>query len=589
MAHLAPPSLLAVLHNAIDLTQAPFSDRGSRILLYQARDSSALRIKLAERMTDVEPGLAAHLIRPPFIDNLTLLDAAGEPLAFEAVTYPHAIFLRTSVGEFVCAFQSEDVLAIGLPPGEAVGLRMDVQPFLIHESRQTGDIRATRNFAYATTGEITQRQATPIDGGHRLTLQFAPGEDEAVALCIRADQALNAEATPFSRTLDAAEARWLRWFEAAPPVEERYCKAYLYAWWVMANNIVSPGGCITREAMMPSKSHYIGLWQWDSYFHALAYRHVDPALAEDQIRVILDNQLDNGMLPDAIYDEGTITSLDFPVEAPVTKPPLGAWAALKVHRLNPNTDFLRAIYRPLVRNVHWWFSQNDDDTDGIVQYTHPYSSGLDDNPLWDGGVPVESPDINTYLVLEQEALAEIAREIGEPDDAAVWERRADALAQRMVEHLYDADAGLFWALRDHEPVEVVTPFNLYPLITGRLPEELVEALLQQLTDPARFWARYPLPTVALDDPRHKPLTMWRGPVWINVNYLFVEGLARIGQHELADELRRRTLDLVASNEGIYEYYHPQTGLPPESAAPVFGWTAALFIELAIASARAGGG
>lgn len=581
MAHRAPGPPLADLKHAIDLTQAPFSDRGSRILLYQSAHAPALLIKLAERMTDVEPGLLAHLIRPPYIDNLTLLDDEGEVLPFEAEAYPHAVFLHTRLGDFVCAFQSEDVLAIGLPPGQAAGLRLDVTPFLTHESQSSGDIRTTRNFAYAATGEISQRGAVPIDRGYRLTLQFAAGEDDAVALCIRPDQVLDVAVQPFSQTLAAAEERWMRWFDAAPPVDGKHQRAYRYAWWVMANNLVSPRGRITREAMMPSKAHYIGLWQWDSYFHALAYRHVDPLLAENQIRVILDNQLENGMLPDAIYDEGAITALDFPVVAPVTKPPLGAWAALKVHRCAPNPAFLRDVYRPLVRNVNWWFSANDDDADGIVQYSHPYASGLDDSPLWDAGMPVESPDLNTYLVLEQEALAEIARVIGRPDEAKTWARRADSLARRMVEDLYDAEAGLFWALHEHQPVRVVTPFSLYPLVTGRLAADVVERLLGHLTDPAKFWARYPLPTVALDDPRHKPLTMWRGPVWINVNHLFVEGLARIGRGDLAAELRDRTLELVSANEGIYEYYHPQTGVPPESAAPVFGWSAALFIDLAI--------
>ena len=33
--------------------------------------------------------------------------------------------------------------------------------------------------------------------------------------------------------------------------------------------------------------------------------------------------------------------------------------------------------------------------------------------------------------------------------------------------------------------------------------------------------------------------------------------------------------------GIYEYYNAETGEPPATAADAFGWTAAVFIDLAI--------
>jgi len=41
---------------------------------------------------------------------------------------------------------------------------------------------------------------------------------------------------------------------------------------------------------------------------------------------MLDHQRDDGMIPDAIHDEGTVTHLNVPVDADVTKPPLLAWS-----------------------------------------------------------------------------------------------------------------------------------------------------------------------------------------------------------------------------------------------------------------------
>jgi glycogen debranching enzyme len=79
--------------------------------------------------------------------------------------------------------------------------------------------------------------------------------------------------------------------------------------------------------------------------------------------------------------------------------------------------------------------------------------------------------------------------------------------------------------------------------------------------------------------------MWRGPVWANINYFFIEALRQVGEYDLARTLRDKTLELIISHPGIYEYYNSQTGQPPATAAETFGWTAAVFIDLAIQASR----
>jgi glycogen debranching enzyme len=176
-------------------------------------------------------------------------------------------------------------------------------------------------------------------------------------------------------------------------------------------------------------------------------------------------------------------------------------------------------------------------------------------------------------------MGRIATVLGLSGEARKWSQRAEAMAARMVRHMWDEAAGEFMARANGRRIDVATPFGLFPLLTGRLPEALSRRLVERLTDPARFWPRFPVPTVALDDPRYDPAQMWRGPTWINVNYLLIEGLRRSGFPEVAAELRRRTLELIAGHSDVYEYYDPSTGEPPPRAAPIFGWSAALFIEL----------
>jgi len=337
--------------------------------------------------------------------------------------------------------------------------------------------------------------------------------------------------------------------------------------------------------MTPSKFHYVGVWQWDAFFHALAYRHVDRRLAQDQLRILFDHQREDGMLPDAVHDEGVVTHLTFPVDADVTKPPLAAWAAWKLYEQDGDREFLDEIYEPLARWNNWWFEKNDPEGNGLSEYAHPFSSGLDDSPLWDEGMPVASPDLNTYLCLQQDALARIASVLGAPKDASMWSERAAAISRRMLEKMWDEKAGLFWATHAGRPIQVRTPFSLFPLITGRMPPEVAARLVAHLTDETQFWPRFPVPSVALDDPKYDPNQMWRGPTWVNINYLLIEGLEKAGYGSIGRELRRRTLDLIGGQEDIYEYYHPETGHNPPKAAAIFGWSSAVFIDLAISASR----
>ncbi len=580
---------LDLLKNRINLTGIPFSERGSRLMVFRVNQHFSIR--LAERWFKTDQQLAGYRTRPPIVDDLFFTDETGAALEMQTTTYPHRVDCHTRLGDFTLAYADSETLILTLPPGTC-GLA-----FVAHLDqctpdrrggvlRLTGDIR--RNIAYTTNGRIVQHEVETAAGDtKRIRLIVESAHGAMVQLNITPRLGFNRYLRDPQLIIAEAARRWHDWFAAAPPVAEPYRSQYYYAWWVMRAGLISTRFYTTREAMTPSKIHYVGVWQWDAYFHALAYRHVDMNLAKDQLRIVLDHQRPDGLIPDAIHDEGTVTRLTFPIEADVTKPPLLAWSAWKLYETDGDREFLDEIYEPIVRWNNWWFERNDVDGNGLCEYQHPYSSGLDDSPLWDDGLPVESPDLNTYLCLQQEALSKIADQLGLKADAAMWLRRADLQAARMVRWMWDERAGLFRANRPRqgEQVMVNTPFSLFPLMTGRLPPDITHRLVEHLIDEQEFWPRYPVPTVALNDPKFDPLTMWRGPTWVNVNYLLIEGLQRTGHRELAAELRRRTLELLCLHDDIYEYYQPQTGAVPPKAASIFGWSSAIFIDLAIQATR----
>lgn len=578
-----PETPLSLLKNRIDLKQIPFTERGSRLLVQ--REGSVLSVRLTERWVKIDPRVSGYRERPPIVNDLVFTDGSGSPLEFELESYPDHLVFHTAVGPFRMTFADIETLLISLPENPC-GLKFRAHVNQAQTDRRGGVLRTTgdirRNVAYTTNRSLAKNQITPIKEDFlQVDLQVERGPVGGLMLNLTPRLGFNRYLPDLDAAFAAAARRWTDWFNAVPDVLPELRTQYYYAWYVMRAGLISTRYYTTREAMTPSKLYYVGVWQWDAYFHALAYRHIDRKLAQDQLRVVLDHQRPDGMIPDAVHDEGTITHLDFPIEADVTKPPLLAWTAWKLYEYDGDREFLQEIYEPVVRWNQWWFANNDSDGDGLCEYQHPYSSGLDDSPLWDYGMPVTSPDLNTYLVLQMEGLGKIARVIGAHQEAEQWERQSREHLERMMRLMWDEQEGLFLPKRLGTRVPVNTPFSLFPLLTGRLPASVAGRLVEHLQNPEEFWTRYPVPTVARNEPAYSPLLMWRGPAWVNVNYLLVEGLQRSGYREVAAELRRRTLDLLLGQPDIVEYYHPETGQASPKAAGTFGWSAALFIDLAL--------
>jgi glycogen debranching enzyme len=85
-----------------------------------------------------------------------------------------------------------------------------------------------------------------------------------------------------------------------------------------------------------------------------------------------------------------------------------------------------------------------------------------------------------------------------------------------------------------------------------------------------------LPTYQPHDEDYNPRLYWRGPIWINTNWLLERGTRAAGETGLADELRHSSLELVR-RAGLREYFDPHTGTG--YGADRFSWTAALTLDL----------
>lgn len=305
-------------------------------------------------------------------------------------------------------------------------------------------------------------------------------------------------------------------------------------------------------------------------------------------------------------------------------------------------DQLRWFYPRLVAQQRYLSTRRNISGDGLACLVHPWESGQDNSPAWDdalSAVPVyppltryrkdlavavashrptdadyaryiliaqryrshayvddgpgerypflvECPGFNAIMAAAEYALAEIAEAIGR--DPVPHREQAAQLTQALVDRLYDPVTGMFHA-RDLytgrlSPKRCIG--GLLPLILPELPAEQVKHLLVEASSP-RFGLgtemTMPLPSYDRCAPDLEPERYWRGPVWVNMNWLLWRGLGQHGYPTLADALRRATIDLVRGG-GCYEYFHPHTGAG--IGTPEFSWTAALTLDLLAAHGTA---
>ena len=546
-------AMAAVAGEHLDLVQAPFTLPRSRLIVF--REGEGLRVHTAEHERSLD--------QCRVLDELVVRDATGRALPITRVLPQRIEFADGAVS---LAFAGTSALTIGL-----------------------SKIDAQLPSAIGFTVEWT----TP-DGAHdRAELS---GET-AARIEVDADRSVRLEPSAHHDE-DAArsEALWLDWFARCPRVRDDLQSMTAFCWWVLGANIVEFPFLGSARAVVPSKIGYVGLWQWDAYFIAVGLRHGDPTLAREQLELALRFPTTAGQLPDVVHDDGVLASSDDLPESDranlsrsgsaaadatvaLTKPPLAAWALAKVLEVESADDWAREQIAVIRRSQDWWFAHSDLDGDGMPEYAHPYSSGLDDSPIFDGPLPTAAPDLAAYLILQDDTLAELAQQFG-GYGPGLHRARSDRTLSLLLKS-WDPEAGLFRARADGANVVSDTIVGLMPLLTGRLPAEILTRLVASLEDPHRFKTPWSIPTVAVDDPDFSPERMWRGPVWINTNTLVVEGLRASGQHERARALAEETVALVQHGGGPHEYYNPLTGLKATTATTAFAWSAALFIDLAV--------
>jgi len=346
----------------------------------------------------------------------------------------------------------------------------------------------------------------------------------------------------------------------------------ILAKYITWSSVVSKKGKLTKDAMYMSKNWMNNIWSWDHCFNALALTKEDFDLSFAQLQVIFDNQHSSGMLPDFVNDK--ISYYAF------TKPPIHGWTIKFMMDLNKkilNKENLLYLFDKLEKWTNYWLKEAVDES-GIPYYRHGNESGWDNSTLFQFGVPVKTPDLLPFLILQMRTLSDIALKLDNLDKHIYWFKKYENSYKKFMDIFWDGSK--FICIKENIPYEDFRGNSLIsyiPIILGDLlPEDIMDKLCKDLFVNKSFLTKYGLATESIDSELYISDGYWRGPIWAPSSFLIIDGLWRGNKKKEAEELAERFI-LLCEENGLCENYNAVTGEGLRDKA--FTWTASVYLML----------
>jgi glycogen debranching enzyme len=299
--------------------------------------------------------------------------------------------------------------------------------------------------------------------------------------------------------------------------------------------------------------------------------------------------------------------------------------------------FLREMFPKLKAWHHYLFAERAPDGDGLLYIRHPWESGQDNSPIWDNAlkrISLKAGDVPEYRRVDTEIVDSADRPSNEEYDRYAYlvkvaydngyeEARIREACPFLIK---DVLLNAIWVKANHDMVEIarvlgedwkpflewadLTEHHLnsdlwvdktsiyldYDMTTGSLIDSHVAAGFTPLFAgvPSRNRAVkicerlnthsfcrldhvcLSVPSYDKKKPGFSGHQYWRGPIWINMNWLLYHGLKGYGLYDYAARVKKSMLKL-AGDCGLFEYYDPDSGRG--HGAENFSWSAALVLDL----------
>lgn len=325
--------------------------------------------------------------------------------------------------------------------------------------------------------------------------------------------------------------------------DKKYERLYYKSLSVQKVNVHTAEGKIPCMWTTPDRVPHRQMWLWDSVFHALAIVTYNQQLAKDCIRAVLSQQLADGFIPSMMNPYSCVDE---------TQPQVLAWGTWEIYKKTGDKEFLKECVEALDKYLTWDRKHRDKNGNGLLEwlvepeYTECKSgeSGQDNSPRFEFNEAMDAMDFSAFQAQDSEYLSKIYQELGNEEKSREWKEHSEYVKAQINALLWDEKDGVYYdRLESGKFTKVLTPSNFIPLMAGIPDREQASRMVQKLIDPELLWTKFPIATVAKTHPMYGT-DMWRGGVWLNLNYFIYKGLKRYGYDEIAQELKTKTLETV---------------------------------------------
>ena len=317
----------------------------------------------------------------------------------------------------------------------------------------------------------------------------------------------------------------------------------------------------------------------------------------------------------------------------ITQPPIIATIIKKIvdqNKLNQSQlKRVETIIKKLKKYLDWFFNYRDTNKIGLVSIIHPWESGLDNSPIWDSSLDkvkieknlkYERRDLNvsrssnrplkkdydgyitllnqfkkdkynpskivndsmfnvidigfnSILIRATKDLIGVAKKFNL--DFADLKNKISKSEESLIKFYKDEEHSFFsYDFKNHNLIKVDAISNYFVLFANLRNEDINNKIINKLKE-YNSQNEYFFTTVNPKDKTFEETRYWRGPVWINSNWIVYQGLLDKDKN-FSNLIKNKTLELL-ENKKFHEYYNYKTG--ECLGANNFSWSAALYLDL----------
>ena len=328
----------------------------------------------------------------------------------------------------------------------------------------------------------------------------------------------------------------------------------------------------------------------------------------------------------------------------MTQPPVTGFVLDEIYRISKNKkdtlQFITSQIDKVFNNHNYFYNNRDPQNEGLIYIYHNWESGTDNSPIWDdiwetmnppeyhferrdtthvdpeerpskreydhylhiieiakahnyndkkiaklSPFLVQDPLFNAVLIKSNASLIKLYELIGDNEDKI---KQLKAWQQKSITSfntkLFNEELGAYvhYDLRNEKQINYLSSSSFSPLFANipnkRRAETIVKVMMQKFGNDHQYLCASFDPT----SERFNPKKYWRGPVWVNLNWMLYNGLKQYDFNTIAQRVKSDTITIIENN-GFFEYFDSRKEIHKDCKAGYggnnFSWTAALLLDL----------